>query len=87
MAVGADLALPEVDGDRSVQIRVVNAYMRRLLRAAEADPVVVVAFMRVTGMTDPLPRLLHPAIAARVLLPIWRKPASEPGARREVRIG
>ena len=87
MAVGADLALPEVQGDRSVQVRVVNAYMRRLLRAAEADPMVVIAFMRVTGMTDPLPRLLHPPIAARVLLGIGRKRANERGAQREVRIG
>lgn len=67
MAVGADLALPEVDGHRSLEVRTVNAYMRRLLAAAEHDAAVATAFIRVTGLLDPVPRLLRPAIALRVL--------------------
>ncbi|MDQ3978346.1 MAG: hypothetical protein M3314_02175 [Actinomycetota bacterium] len=67
MAVGADLALPEVEGRRSLEVRIANAYMRRLLVVAEHDGAVATGFMRVMGMLDPLPRLLRPAIALRVL--------------------
>lgn len=67
MATGADLALPEVDGRRGVDVRLVNAYMRRLIAAAGQDPVLTTAFMRAVSMLD-RPRLLfRPAIATRVL--------------------
>ena len=67
MATGADLALPDVEGPRTLQVRLVNAYMCRLLAVAAHDPAVVTAFMRVVSMLDPLPTLLRPAIALRVL--------------------
>lgn len=67
MATGGDLSLPEVAGRRRPDVRLVNAYIRRLLAVAEHDGAVATAFMRVNGMLDPLPRLLRPAVALRVL--------------------
>ena len=65
-AVGSDLALPEVVGRRPLLMRVTNAYLDRVMTAAEIDPVVVQQFLRVTGMIDSPARLLRPSIMFRV---------------------
>jgi hypothetical protein len=67
MAVGADLALPEVAGHRPRSLRAVNAYLARLQCAAERDGVVAEAFLRVIGMLEPPQHVFRPAIALRVL--------------------
>lgn len=59
-AVGSDLALPEVAGNRTLSVRLTNALVDRILAAAESDPYVVQQFMRVTGMLDGPIRLLRP---------------------------
>jgi hypothetical protein len=69
MATGADLSLPDVEGRRTVQGRVLNAYTNRLLALASHDSNAAVAFLRVAGMVDPPPRLLRPGLALRVLRP------------------
>ena len=67
MAVGGDLALPEVAGTRPLRLRISNAYFERALRAAEHDLVVATAIMRIGALLDRPPQLLRPAIAWRVL--------------------
>ena len=67
MAVGGDLALPEVPGPRPLRLRISNAYFGRALRAAEHDLVVATAVMRIGALLDRPPQLLRPAIAWRVL--------------------
>jgi 2-polyprenyl-6-methoxyphenol hydroxylase-like FAD-dependent oxidoreductase len=67
MAVGADLALPEVKGHRPAEVRAINAYLARLQRVATHDGVVAEAFMRTIGMLEPPHHVLRPAIALRVL--------------------
>lgn len=79
MATGGDLALPEIIGHRPLDVRLANAYIRRLLEVAEHDGAVATAFMRVNGMLDPLPSLLRPAVALRVLRGRIFPPAAHPG--------
>jgi len=66
LAVGSDLALPEVVGSRPLSMRITNAYVDRVLTAAESDPCVAEQFLRVTGMIDSPARLLHPSLMFRV---------------------
>jgi 2-polyprenyl-6-methoxyphenol hydroxylase-like FAD-dependent oxidoreductase len=65
-AVGADLALPEIEGRRSMSLRANNAYLSRLLSAAESDPRVTEQFLRVIGMVDSPAHLFRPGILRRV---------------------
>jgi 2-polyprenyl-6-methoxyphenol hydroxylase-like FAD-dependent oxidoreductase len=67
LATGADLAQPTVVGPRPARVRLVNAYLRRLHAAAESDPALALAFIRVIGMIDRPQQLLHPGTVGRVL--------------------
>lgn len=69
LAVGADLQIAGVTGRRPRGHAAVSAYVRRAQRAAERDPVVARALMRVTALLDPPQALLRPEVAARVLRP------------------
>jgi hypothetical protein len=67
MAVGSDLALPQVPGPRSPAVRLINAYIHRVFVAAEHDPVVAARFLRVSAFLEKPPRLMTPSIVARVI--------------------
>jgi 2-polyprenyl-6-methoxyphenol hydroxylase-like FAD-dependent oxidoreductase len=69
LTVGADLAMPGVEGRPSLSLRMMNAYMARLQATAAHDPVVAQAFVRVIGLVDPPNAILRPPIALRVLRP------------------
>jgi 2-polyprenyl-6-methoxyphenol hydroxylase-like FAD-dependent oxidoreductase len=66
-AVGTDLALPEVAGTRPLSMRITNAFLERVMTAAETDPIVTGQFMRVTAMIDSPVRLLRPSILRRIV--------------------
>jgi 2-polyprenyl-6-methoxyphenol hydroxylase-like FAD-dependent oxidoreductase len=68
IAVGSDLALPPVPGPRPLPVRVINAYVNRVLTAAERDPTVAERFIRVADLQHPATRLFRPSTALRVLL-------------------
>jgi 2-polyprenyl-6-methoxyphenol hydroxylase-like FAD-dependent oxidoreductase len=67
LTVGADLRFPDVEGPRTATVRAVNAYLPRLHAAAEHDPAVGRAFLRVINLLDRPERLMAPDIAMRVL--------------------
>jgi 2-polyprenyl-6-methoxyphenol hydroxylase-like FAD-dependent oxidoreductase len=67
MAVGGDLALPEVSGDRPLMLRITNAYVERLLTVAENDPVVAAAFGDVGDLLAPPREVMRARILWRVL--------------------
>jgi 2-polyprenyl-6-methoxyphenol hydroxylase-like FAD-dependent oxidoreductase len=78
-AVGSDLALPEVVGPRPVSMRLSNAYLERVLTAAETDLDVAQQFMRVIAMIDSPLRLLDPRFVRRVARANRRQqPSSSP---------
>ena len=66
VAVGADLAFPEVPGRRTAQLRMVNAYLSRLHAAASTDSALGAAFLRVLGLLDRPEGLLRPDRVVRV---------------------
>ncbi|MBO0874939.1 MAG: FAD-dependent monooxygenase [Pseudonocardia sp.] len=68
LAVGGDLALPEIEGPRQLPVRLRNAYVDRLLAAAEADECLADMFMRVAAFLDPPSALLRPSIVCRVIV-------------------
>jgi 2-polyprenyl-6-methoxyphenol hydroxylase-like FAD-dependent oxidoreductase len=67
IAVGGDLAVPGVQGRRTLKVRLVNAYIARLHAAAAHDASLASAFVRVAGLVAPPQTLLRPNVALRVL--------------------
>ena len=67
ISVTGDLRLPEVEGRRTLKVHLVNAYLPHLHAAAAVDGRVGTAFMRVSNLLDPPPRLLSPTLVLRVL--------------------
>jgi hypothetical protein len=61
-------------------VRLVNGYVARVLATAAADPAVAGAFLRVAHGLDRPERLMHPAVAGRVLRAARRKPGVPPGS-------
>jgi hypothetical protein len=74
MATGGDLAFPQVPGRRTVQMRILNRYLARLLAGAAHDPQLGRAFLRVAGLVDQPQAVLAPGVANRVLRPGPRRP-------------
>jgi 2-polyprenyl-6-methoxyphenol hydroxylase-like FAD-dependent oxidoreductase len=88
LAVSSDLALPYVPGPRPLRVRIVNAYIARLQRAATHDPKVSVAFIRVIHLVAAPVSLFAPWIFLRVIFGGGRlraaaDPALAPGQRAQ----
>ena len=66
MAVGADLAIPGVVGPDMPPSPLTPEYLNELRHVATEDPVVAVAFIRVSALIDPPTALLRPEIVERV---------------------
>jgi 2-polyprenyl-6-methoxyphenol hydroxylase-like FAD-dependent oxidoreductase len=84
IVMSSDLRLPAVEGARPRPVRVLNAYMARLLLAAQRDPRLTEAFLRVAYLVDRPERLLRPSVALRVLAgsPAGRRAAAAATAAR-----
>jgi 2-polyprenyl-6-methoxyphenol hydroxylase-like FAD-dependent oxidoreductase len=67
IAVGSDLAFPQVPGKRSAKVRLVNAYLPRLHAAAAHDEALAASLIRVIGLKDRPEGLLRPDRMLRVL--------------------
>ncbi len=67
LAAGADLAYPETQGRRGLEVKFINAYIGRLLEAAWSDPKLVTAFHQVSNLVNPPTSLFAPEIVWRVL--------------------
>lgn len=68
ITVGNDLRFAHVPGRRTMKIKILNAYLPKLHRAATIDPAVGETFLKVANFLAPPQRLLSPAMLWRV----WR---------------
>ena len=75
IAVGNDLRMPEASGPRSSGIKLINAYVAKLHKAAHHDHVVALAFHEVGNLLKPPSHIMRPRIALRVL---WGNLRSHP---------
>jgi len=66
-AVGSDLALPEVEGPRTMSTKVSNAFLDRVLQVTETDPWAAQELQMVIGMLAPPARLFRPAMLRRLV--------------------
>jgi flavin-dependent dehydrogenase len=82
IAVTSDLRFPWIQGARTAKVRLVNAYLARFHVAAEHDPVLARAFLRVVNLMDRPEGLLRPALALRVLDGNLRRAATRPHGPR-----
>jgi 2-polyprenyl-6-methoxyphenol hydroxylase-like FAD-dependent oxidoreductase len=69
ISAGSDLSFPEVEGERTPEVLVANAFMTRLQAAMTHDAAVTRTFMRVAGLVDPPDAVMSPEITFRVLGP------------------
>ena len=76
LAVGSDLSLPEVEGERPIPTRLANAWTERILKAAEHDPYVAEVFGSVTDLLAPPAVLMRPRF-------VWRVARSNPAKHLE----
>ncbi|MFE4501340.1 FAD-dependent oxidoreductase [Rhodococcus sp. NPDC056743] len=67
MSCATDLRMPFVEGKRTARIRMINAYVARVHRAAATDPRVGAAFLRVINLLAHPTSLASPPTLARVL--------------------
>jgi 2-polyprenyl-6-methoxyphenol hydroxylase-like FAD-dependent oxidoreductase len=81
LAIGSDLALPEVEGDRPILTRLSNAWSERILKAAEHDPEVAEVFGSVTDLLAPPTVLMRPHFVWRVATSRTKKEADTRNAR------
>ncbi|OBI81449.1 NAD(P)/FAD-dependent oxidoreductase [Mycobacterium sp. 1245805.9] len=66
-AVASDLALPQIAGNRTVSVRLRNAFLDRVLSAAETEPVIVQKFLRMMNMVSKPAELFHPSTMAQMI--------------------
>jgi hypothetical protein len=67
LAIGSDLALPEVAGKRTILDRLSNAWTERILTVAERDAYVAEIFGSVTDLLAPPSVLIRPGFVRRVV--------------------
>ena len=67
ISTGGDLRYDAVEGRRTPDMKVMNAYLDRLTLAARTDPVLAQKFLRVAGFIDRPESFFRPSIVWRVL--------------------
>jgi hypothetical protein len=67
ISTGGDLRFQAVEGKRTPDMKVMNAYLDRLTLAARTDVVVAQQFLRVAGFIDRPESFFKPSIVWRVL--------------------
>ncbi|WP_326551893.1 NAD(P)/FAD-dependent oxidoreductase [Micromonospora sp. NBC_01813] len=74
VSAASDLGYAGVEGRRTPRIRLVNAYLGRLQRAAVHDAALTNAFLRTAALVDPPQRLFRPNTMFKVLRRLPARP-------------
>lgn len=67
MATGADFRFPGTVGEKAASVDFINAYLARVHRATQHDPVVLKALLQVMNLMQPPASLFAPRVLLRVL--------------------
>ena len=67
LSTGEDLRYPGAEGKRSLSIRLLNRYMRRVIELTASDPRVTATLLQVRNLLKPLSALFQPRIILAVL--------------------
>jgi 2-polyprenyl-6-methoxyphenol hydroxylase-like FAD-dependent oxidoreductase len=67
ISTGGDLRFPTVQGRRTLDMKLMNRYLDRLLSAARSDPLLAQQFLRVSAFIDPPQSLFKASVIRRVL--------------------
>ncbi len=67
LAVGEDFRYPETEGTKPPFTDIINAYVEKVHKATQRDPVVYAQFLRVMNLMAPPASLMSPGIIWRVL--------------------
>jgi 2-polyprenyl-6-methoxyphenol hydroxylase-like FAD-dependent oxidoreductase len=90
LSTGEDLRYPGAEGKRSLSIRLLNRYMRRVIELTASDSLMTATLLRVRNLLKPLSTLFQPRIILAVLRqelatfrqqPIVTTPVSEVSAQ------
>jgi 2-polyprenyl-6-methoxyphenol hydroxylase-like FAD-dependent oxidoreductase len=71
MTKTVDFSFPGVQGKRTLQIKMAQAFLKRVQIAATRDGTVTAAYMRAAGLVDGPEAMMRPAFIARVLWKSW----------------
>ena len=69
LAVGEDFRYPETEGRKPPFMDMINAYVEKVHKATQRDPVVYAQFLRVVSLMATPMSLMSPRIMRRVLIP------------------
>ena len=67
LSTGEDLRYPGAEGKRSLSIRLLNRYMRRVIELSASEPGITATLLQVRNLLKPLSALLQPRIILAVL--------------------
>lgn len=71
MTKTVDLGFPGVEGERTLKVRMGQAFLKRVQLAATRDGVVTAAYMRAAGLVDRPEAMMRPGFVLRVLWKSW----------------
>ncbi|MBB5870067.1 2-polyprenyl-6-methoxyphenol hydroxylase-like FAD-dependent oxidoreductase [Allocatelliglobosispora scoriae] len=66
MTESINLSFPDVEGHRSLKLKMLLAYMKRVQMATHHDASITEAFMRSAGLVDPIHALMTPSFMRKV---------------------
>jgi 2-polyprenyl-6-methoxyphenol hydroxylase-like FAD-dependent oxidoreductase len=78
IAAGGDFAFEKTTGPKPPMVDRINRYVRKVIIAAQYDPVVAKAMWEVQGLLAPPPSLMKPQVMIRVLRTARKGPRGLP---------